>query len=68
MKKLDDMTAAEVSELCTVARDACRKTLPWERSGHARFVWRGRTYEANVAHARMLVDTVAGEPVACRWH
>jgi hypothetical protein len=67
MKKLDDLTAAEVTELCTAAQHA------WDRSDkprakRVRFVWRERAYVSRLTNFRMLVDTVAGEPVACRWH
>jgi hypothetical protein len=59
------LTPAEVTELCTAAQAA------WDASGPsqttAKFQWRGKTYIATHSTFRLLVHTVKGEPVACRY-
>lgn len=61
----EDLTPAEVTELCKLGLEAWEKLGP--RQYKARFSWRGRTYIATHTALRLLVHNAKGEPVACRY-
>ncbi|MBN8841831.1 MAG: hypothetical protein J0H88_01185 [Sphingomonadales bacterium] len=71
MKKPDrskpalNLSSAEVTDICAHAKVAWDKIGP--RATKAPFTWRGMKFVASHSQFRLLVDTVDGRPVACRY-
>lgn len=61
----NNLTPADVTALCTAAQSAWDKIGP--RTKQAKFNWRGKAYIASHTAFRLLVNTVDGQPVACRY-
>lgn len=61
----EHLTPDEVTALCTAGQAAWDQIGP--RASEAPFVWRERRYVAKRSQFRLMVDTVGGEPVACRY-
>lgn len=60
-----DLTSAEVTELCSAGYDAWNKLGPHKKL--ASFKWRGERYVARHTGFRLCIDNAAGQPVVCRW-
>jgi len=60
------LTPLEVTSVCSAAAAAWTKASPSART--VSFVWGGRRYRSKLTSFRMLVETAAGQPVACRYH
>lgn len=54
-----------ITDICDAAQAAWRDAPASAKQ--VRFRWKGRTYVSTMTMFRMLVNTVAGQPVACRW-
>ena len=62
------ITPAGVTALCTAAEEALYKAKRInERKRVVKFVWYGRAYKVRRDACRLLVDTLTGKSVACRW-
>jgi hypothetical protein len=62
---LSGLTPADVTALCAAAEKAWFRIGPNAR--RAPYTWRGRRYVASHTSFRLIVQTAAGEPVACRY-
>jgi hypothetical protein len=62
------ITPAGITALCTAATESLRLAKRTnKRKRVIKFWWYGRVYKAQHTGCRLLVKTVAGTPVACRW-
>ena len=55
----------EIRDLCDAALDACWRAP--RRSWSVLFRFRGKRYRARMTNFRVLVQTLDGRPVCCRW-
>lgn len=60
------MTREQIKSICDCSAQAWRNASPRARS--VTFTWDGKKYRSRMTSFRMLIDTMRGEPVACRYH
>ena len=61
-----ELTPEDVTSLCNMAKATWDKASPSVKK--VIFTWRKRRYQSRLTFCRMLVDTLDGNPVACRYH
>ncbi len=66
VKKKESFTQADVTSICDAAQaawDAAKST-----ARKVTFDWGGHKYQSRLTNARMLVETLSGNPIAARYH
>jgi hypothetical protein len=64
MKNPIRLTSVEVTSLCDTAASAWMHA-PKERE--IRFFWRHKQYKSRRDPSRLLVETIDGDPIVCRY-
>jgi hypothetical protein len=62
----EGFTPQDVTSICNAAKAAWDKASA--RARCVQFRWRGKRYQSRMTNFRLLVQTLAGDAVACRWH
>jgi hypothetical protein len=65
-KVQQDLSSADVTSICDAAKKA------WDNASNTtkivKFTWKNRKFKSRLTNFRMLIETLKGEPVACRYH